>query len=112
MPHSAIVSGTDKVIHFYERPDLPMLFDLAKDEGETTNIATENPERHRELHNEMMRYLKQVGARIPKPNPDFDEEVKQAYLASEHYQKKVAPYTPFEGTRSLAEDEKTSGSSD
>lgn len=112
MPHSAIVAGTDKVIHFYERPDLPMLFDLAKDEGETTNIATENPERHRELHDEMMRYLKQVGARIPKPNPDFDEEAEQAYLASEHYQKKVAPYTPFEGTRSLAEDEKTSGSSD
>ncbi|KKK69602.1 hypothetical protein LCGC14_2932390, partial [marine sediment metagenome] len=31
MPHSAIVSGTQKVMHFYEAPDIPMLFDLAAD---------------------------------------------------------------------------------
>jgi arylsulfatase A-like enzyme len=31
MPHSAVVSGTRKLLHFYERPDIPMLFDLSKD---------------------------------------------------------------------------------
>jgi arylsulfatase A-like enzyme len=107
MPHSAIVSGTDKVIHFYEKPDLPMLFDLAKDEAETTNIATKNPDRHRELHDEMFRYLDEVRARIPKPNPDFDDEAEKTYRGSEVYQKKLAPYGPFTGTRKLREDEKT-----
>ncbi len=28
MPTSAIVSGKKKVMHFYEAPDIPMLFDL------------------------------------------------------------------------------------
>ncbi|BCX49239.1 sulfatase [Haloferula helveola] len=104
MPHSAIVSGTDKVIHFYEKPDLPMLFDLANDEAETTNIAIKNPERHRELFDEMFRYFKEVGARIPKPNPDFDEEAEEAWHATEQYQK-IKPNGPFTGKRELSQDE-------
>ena len=105
MPHSAIVSGRDKVIHFYEKPDLPMLFDLAKDEAETTNIATKNPGRHRELFDEMFRYLGEVGARIPKQNPNFDKEAEIAYRASDEYRKKE-PYGPFAGKRALSEDER------
>lgn len=105
MPHSAIVRGSDKVIHFYERPDIPMLFDLAGDEGETTNIAAKRPEVHRALFGEMMRYFEQVGARIPKKNPDFDEEDRKALEATREFQK-IAPYQPFEGRRELAEDER------
>ena len=105
MPHSAIVSGTDKVIHFYERPDLPMLFDLAKDEAETTNMAPKHPGRHRELFDEMFRYFKEVGARIPKLNPDFDEKAEKAWRASDAYQK-TAVNGPFPGKRELKEDEK------
>jgi arylsulfatase A len=30
LPHSAVVSGQRKLLHFYERPDIPMLFDLSK----------------------------------------------------------------------------------
>lgn len=105
MPHSAIVSGTDKVIHFYEKPDLPMLFDLATDEAETTNIAPKHPERHRELFDEMFRYFKEVGARIPKLNPDFDEKAEKAWHASDEYQKNAAN-GPFSGKRKLKEDEK------
>ncbi len=104
MPHSAIVSGTDKVVHFYERPDLPMLFDLADDEAETTNIAGKFPERHRELFDEMFRYFDEVGARLPKRNPDFDEAAEEAWQASEGY-RKIAPYGPFAGRRELGEDE-------
>ena len=102
MPHSAIVSGTRKVIHFYLRPDLPMLFDLASDEGEVHNIAGRQPQIHQQLWGELMRYLKQVEARIPKRNPDFDRE---AYEASETYEARL-PYGPFEGSRPLEEDEK------
>ena len=72
MPHSALVSGSRKVIHFYERPDVPMLFDLGKDPGEVRNLAKTRPEEHKMLHTAMMRYLKAVDARMPKVNPDYD----------------------------------------
>jgi arylsulfatase A len=101
MPHSAIVSGSKKVIHFYERPDIPMLFELSTDEAEVHNIADKQPEEQKKLFDEMMGYLKSVGTRMPKKNPDFDEA---AYKASETYEK-IKSYGPFVGSRSLAEDE-------
>ena len=66
MPHSAVVSGQRKLLHFYERPDLPMLFDLSQDRGEVHNIATSHPDEHKLLYDDMMRYFEAVGARIPK----------------------------------------------
>jgi arylsulfatase A len=63
VPHSATISGSSKVIHFYHQPDIPMLFDLSGDIGEVKNIAKQQPEKHQKLHSEMMRYLKEVGAR-------------------------------------------------
>ena len=102
MPHSAIISGSKKVIHFYERPDIPMMFDLAKDEAESKNIAKEKPEEHKTLYNKMMTYLNDVKARIPKENPDYDE---QHYKSLKQY-KDVVKYGPFEGRRTLSEDEK------
>ena len=101
MPHSAIISGSDKVIHFYERPDLAMLFDLEKDEGETDNIADENPKKHESLFQEMMRYFEEVGARIPKQNPEFDRDF---YQAQKEYPERVK-WGPFAGRRKLNEDE-------
>ena len=62
--------------------------------------------RHRKLFDEMMRYFGEVGARIPKKNPDFDDKAKKAYRASKDYQKKIAPYEPFKGRRVLNEDER------
>ena len=79
MPHSAVVSGNRKLLHFYDRPDIPMLFDLSNDMGEVHNIASTHADEHQRLHKEMMSYFEQVGARIPKLNPDYDAEVyKQA----------------------------------
>ena len=101
MPHSAIVSGTRKVLHFYERPDVTMLFDLSADQGEVENIATERPNEHKKLHNEMMGYFKQVDARIPKVNPDYDPEF---YQQTKEYAQRMA-WGPFEGRRALDDDE-------
>jgi arylsulfatase A len=102
MPHSAIVSGARKVMHFYERPDVPMLFDLHADEGEVENIAAKRPEEHKRLFGEMTRYFKQVGARIPKVNPDYDPEF---YKQTKEYEQRMA-WGPFKGRRALDEDEK------
>lgn len=102
MPHSAVVSGTRKVLHFYERPDIPLLFDLATDEGETTNVARKRPEEHRILFDRMMGYLKEVGARLPKINPHPDPDV---YKSDKEYASRLA-WGPFEGRRPPADDEK------
>jgi len=102
MPHSAMVSGDFKVMHFYEEPDVPMLFDLAKDRGEVHNIAPQNPQKHAQLFAQMMGYLEEVDARIPKPNPAYNPEV---YQRDREYEKRMA-WGAFEGSRPLADDEK------
>ena len=56
----------------------PMLFDLTTDEGEVVNVAPENPEKHRALYNAMKSYFSEVGARIPKINPDYDPAAYQS----------------------------------
>jgi len=101
LPHSAMITGADKVIHFYHRPDIPMLFDLSDDIGEVKNIAQQNLETHKKLHDEMMCYLKEVGARFPKVNPDYDPEF---YRKAKEYEKRVM-WGPFKGQRPLEEDE-------
>ena len=101
VPHSAIVSGDKKVMHFYASPDIPMLFDLSDDPGEVRNIARQHPQVHERLYAEMMRYFKQVGARIPKRNPNYDPA---EYQKHKDYPEHVM-WGPFEGDRPLEEDE-------
>ncbi|VGO23520.1 sulfatase [Pontiella sulfatireligans] len=101
VPHSAIVSGSYKVMHFYERPDIPMLFDLSQDPGEVSNIAKQNPETHNRLFGEMMDYLKEVGARFPKENSNYDPA---AYKKDKNTDKRLL-WGPFEGQRPLEQDE-------
>jgi len=102
VPHSAIISGSTKVIHFYERPDIPMMFDLDKDPGEVCNIAKQNPETHKKLFGEMMSYLKSVDARFPKKNPNYDPEAYKQDRRTEYRLK----WGPFDGKRPLDDDEK------
>lgn len=101
VPHSAIISGQTKVMHFYERPDIPMMFDLSEDPGEVSNVAKQNPEKHKELFDEMMSYLGDMNARMPKMNPDYDPA---HYKTLKNYDKYIM-WGPFEGQRPLEEDE-------
>nr|WP_236624620.1 sulfatase-like hydrolase/transferase [Rhodopirellula sp. SWK7] len=102
LPHSAIVSGDLKVLHFYDQPDIPMLFDLASDIGEVTNIAARYPEQHKKLYAEMMSYFEKVGARIPKLNPDVDPT---AYEQDKDYRRRK-DWGAFTGRRLLEEDDR------
>lgn len=101
VPHSAMVSGPYKVLHFYAQPDIPLLFDLRQDAGEVSNIAEQHPETHKRLHDEMMRYLKKVGARFPKVNPNYDPE---AYRNDKKTEARIR-WGPFKGRRPLEDDE-------
>jgi len=102
MPHSAVVSEDFKLLHFYERPDIPMLFDLSRDRGEVHNIATAQPQKHEQLFDDLMTYLTHVEARVPKPNPEYDS---QAYQNAREYEQRKA-WGPFEGSRPLEADER------
>jgi len=102
MPHSAVVSGNHKLLHFYDQPDVPMLFDLSQDIGEVHNIAAHQPEKHAHLYKDMMAYFDKVGARLPQPNPDFDP---RAYQQDEDFDKRKA-WGAFRGSRPLEADEK------
>jgi arylsulfatase A-like enzyme len=103
VPHSAIISGSSKMIHFYEFPEIPMLFDLSVDIGEVNNIAKDYPEKHEKLHKDLFNYLVQVGARFPKVNPDFDMDL---YKQESKTNRERLKWGPFEGKRELDEDEK------
>ena len=101
VPHSAIISGEFKALHFYETPDIAMLFDRTTDMGEVNNIAKENPEKQKELYNEMMRYFKEFNARIPKVNPNYDAE---RYLKERETKERIM-WGSFEDKRALDDDE-------
>ncbi len=79
-----------------------MLFDIGDDEREVMNIAARRPAQHKKLFNELMRYLKEVDARIPKVNPDYDPEY---YKQTKEYEARMN-WGPFEGRRELDEDER------
>lgn len=102
MPHSAIVSGDFKLLHFYESPNTRMLFDLSSDMGEVNNVASLHPEKHKQLYDSMMDYFATVGARIPRQNPNY---VQAKYQADKDYGKRQA-WGAFEGQRPLEDDEK------
>lgn len=70
-PHSAILSGQHKLIHFYETGG-DLLFDLNADLAERNNLATKNPELATRLAKQLAGYLSEVGAEMPKLNPNYD----------------------------------------
>jgi len=102
MSISAMVPGNQKMMHFYEAPDIPLLFDLANEQGEVKNIASKKPDDHKTLYSGMVQYLQEVGARFPKKNPQYNPE---AYKKAKEYELREK-WGPFEGERPLEEDER------
>jgi len=62
-PHSAIRVGDDKLLKFWKTGALE-LYDLRTDPGERTDLAARRPERVRELHEQLMAYLRRVDAEV------------------------------------------------
>lgn len=76
-PCSAIVQGEMKLLHFYEWPDNPCVFNLSEDIGENNNLADAQPEHTTKLREALMDKLKSVGAYFPKPNPNVNPHAKR-----------------------------------
>ena len=70
-PHTAILLGDFKLLRFYETGE-QKLFDLSQDIGERHDLSKEMPERVDELTGRLDRYLKEIGAALPVPNPKYD----------------------------------------
>jgi len=69
-PGGAIRAGEFKLIEYYEQ-NRRELFHVAKDVGESRNLAADQPERVRELAARLAAWREQVGAQMPTPNPKY-----------------------------------------
>lgn len=70
-PHSAILLGDYKLLHFYETGET-RLFNLAEDLAERNDLGSSQPEVAADLKQRLETYLAEVGASMPQPNPNFD----------------------------------------
>ncbi len=71
-PGSSIRKGKYKLIEFFEDNRLE-LFDLENDIEENNNIAHDFPEIAAEMHDLLKKWRDTVHAKIPEPNPDWNE---------------------------------------
>jgi arylsulfatase A-like enzyme len=72
-PYSVIREGDWKLIRHYEDGRLE-LFNLREDLGENTDLAPRFPDRVRSLQLRLDHWLQDVGAKLPKPNPEYRPE--------------------------------------
>lgn len=72
-PAAAVRAGDWKLIRFFENDRLE-LYNLASDPGETHNLAETEPERCGQLAVLLAKWLTEVDAVLPEPNPDYDPE--------------------------------------
>lgn len=70
-PASAIRVGDYKLIEWFEDGSVE-LFDLSNDIGEEKNLATQEPQLASELRERLADWRREVGARIPDQNPEYD----------------------------------------
>ncbi len=70
-PSAAIRRGDWKLIEWLEDGHLE-LFNVAKDLAEKNNLATQEKERVTALRIELQAWQKEVGAKFPTTNPDYD----------------------------------------
>ena len=71
VPSSVIRKGDYKLVYYYEYDDYK-LFNLRDDLSEKNDLAQKMPEKAKQLHAELMAWVKDTKAPVPnKPNPKF-----------------------------------------
>ena len=78
-PSSIIRLGNWKLIYYYEDGHKE-LYNLKNDLEEKNNLASKYPKKVKELNNQLFSYLKEVGAKFPKKDPEYNKELEQKYL--------------------------------
>ncbi len=75
-PNGVIREGDWKLIEWYEDGTLE-LYNIVQDIGEKKNLAAQEPERVKSLHDKLVAWRKHVNAVMPTPNPKFNPKAKQ-----------------------------------
>jgi arylsulfatase A len=75
-PYSIIRQGDWKLIRQYESGQLE-LYNLADDLSETNDLAAQMPEKVHQLDARLSEWLESVGAKLPKPNPEYKPKPKK-----------------------------------
>ena len=69
-PGASMRDGDWKLIEFYHY-DQVELYNLAVDPGERNNLAEKQPDKLKQLRAKLTAWQKQLGAKMPVPNPDY-----------------------------------------
>lgn len=70
-PGAVIRQGPYKLIEYYEDGKIE-LFQVEADPGEQYDISHTQPERVRRMQERLHRWLEEIEAKAPSPNPDYD----------------------------------------
>ena len=76
-PGGAIRDGDWKLVESFE-DDRRELYNLARDPGESTNLADKDPDKARELASKLAEWRSSVGARMPSENPNYSPNAQLA----------------------------------
>ncbi len=71
-PGCSVRKGNYKLIEFFEDNRLE-LYDLENDVGEKNNLSKKYPNITQDLHHQLIEWRESVHAKIPEPNPDWNE---------------------------------------
>ncbi len=85
-PSSIVIDGDWKLIYYHE-DGRNELYNLADDPSEQTDVAQGNEELRDKLRAQLDRWLGEVGAQYPTPDPDFKPDAREArweQLRTEH----------------------------
>jgi len=78
-PSSILRLGDWKLIHYYE-DDTQELYNLKADPYEENNLALTEPERTKQMHQQLMNYLLEMQVKFPQPDPEFDPKKREKYM--------------------------------
>jgi len=75
-PSSIVRQGDWKLIHYWE-DNRNELYYLPDDVGEQHDLAAKEPERTGQLWAELQAWLKETGAKFPRPNPEYTDAMAE-----------------------------------
>lgn len=84
-PSSIIRNGQWKLIHYYE-DDRDELYNLESDPGEQHDVIADNKAEADTLRCRLGRWLHEVDAKLPIPDPQYDSEKEKARLHNLEYE--------------------------
>ncbi len=70
-PCAAVRQGDYKLLHWFEDDSYAELYDVKKDPAEKTNLSEIMPDKVKQLRTQLYKWLKDMDAKLPVPNPDY-----------------------------------------